>query len=1031
MTKAQFLDLPNELFPFIFQYLNSTNLIKTFFNVESLRIQTLIQSFLSHLDISQETDQWIQTYLPILFNQYNIIALRLQDKHINLILKNFLLNKIQSIHLFSSDWNTDLLKEGLNHFRQCLKQLSITFTYPHGKGDIASHLFQCDCQLEHLNITGRFLFFDNNDINTCTRLTYLSIGLEGMYRVFILIKHLPNLEQLKVKFRIEERMIQPTLYVENVTLCKTLHRVTFTGCTKYFEYFEHFFTTFGSTIKYLTINIDLMYNIVDGKRLEQELLSKMPCLLSLNLIIHSIIPHCDPIEIETFQNSSWQNFNPIVYWNDIHAHQHTIFTLPYRSNRCNQAKEIHFKHLSNDFISSCVSNRVVSLCFEHVRILSLISTTPLTLEIFEFIEKGFPNIKTLELTNPLKSSRFQHERKRNRNISHISDIFLLNNSLQLPSITKFCFLLRSQYDDYKIFRRFLYLLPSLVYLQMFIGRSLFHEILIHEHEDNFIRCALNRIKLLQRIRFYDEKNLLNNEELHILFPNAQILFDYGDLYAIDLLKIFSDFKSYRLQTLIQPFISRLDVSQESDEWIENYLSNVLTKYKIIALRLQMNHLVMIPEHLLSINIQSMEVINWDVLTDFSKKTMIYLRQNLQKLSLVQPNDNESSDLPDLLFRSDSQLKHLIIKDCTLYFFNDDIEICTRLTHLSIELEGMNPLFILIQHLPNLQKLKVKIQSQECIVQTAPNTNGVKPCNKLHSVTFTGWIKYFVHLESFFDTFGSTIEYLSLNIDSQYHLFDGKRLEHGILDKMPRLSSLNLIIFSSLVDNDPIEIETFQSFTWQNFNPIVYWNDVRAQQHTLFTLPYKSDKFEYFSNDFVSNCVSNQSVSICFKRVRTLSLIATTPLNLETFLFIEKIFPNITTIKLTHWIISSLDENENEEDRNVTIMSEDLLLDNSLQLPTVTKFCISLWFPFNDYKIFRRFIQIFPNLICLELDIEPSLLHDILKYEHEDKFVKTILARIEQLNITYMDEKNTLTDAEIYYLFPNVKNLVKQNCYDSG
>ncbi|CAF4247024.1 unnamed protein product, partial [Rotaria sordida] len=149
--------------------------------------------------------------------------------------------------------------------------------------------------------------------------------------------------------------------------------------------------------------------------------------------------------------------------------------------------------------------------------------------IFEFIEKGFPNIKTLELTNPLKSSRFQHERKRNRNISHISDIFLLNNSLQLPSITKFCFLLRSQYDDYKIFRRFLYLLPSLVYLQMFIGRSLFHEILIYEHEDNFIRCALNRIKLLQRIRFYDGKNPLSNEELHILFPNAQILFDYDDL----------------------------------------------------------------------------------------------------------------------------------------------------------------------------------------------------------------------------------------------------------------------------------------------------------------------------------------------------------------------------------------------------------------------------------------------------------------------------------------------------------------------
>ncbi|CAF1210800.1 unnamed protein product [Rotaria sp. Silwood1] len=511
-------------------------------------------------------------------------------------------------------------------------------------------------------------------------------------------------------------------------------------------------------------------------------------------------------------------------------------------------------------------------------------------------------------------------------------------------------------------------------------------------------------------------------------PNELFLCIFQYLSAIDLLKIFSDFKSYRLQTLIQPFISRLDVSQESDEWIENNLSNVLTKYKIIALRLQMNHLLMIPEHLLSTNIQSMQVINWNIFTDLPEQIIVHLRRNLKKLSFVQPNDDESSDLASLLFRSDSQLKHLIIKDCILYISNDDLETCTRLTHLSIELEGMNPLFILIQHIPNLQELKVKIHSQECFRQTAPNTNGVKLCNKLHSVTFTGWIKYFEHMESFFATFGSTIEYLSMNIDCRYYLFDGKRLEHGLLEKMPRLSSLDLIIFSPLVDNDPIEIETFQSFAWQNFNPIVYWNDVRAQQYMLFTLPYKSDHFDYFSNDFISNCVSNQSISICFKRVRTLSLIATTPLNLETFLFIEKVFPNVTTIELTRWIINPLDESE--EDRNVTIMSEDLLLDNSLQLPTVTKFCISLWSPLNDYKTFRRFIQIFPNLICLELDTDQSLLHDILKHEHEDKFVKIVLARIEQLNINYMDEKNTLTDTEIYYLFPNAKNLVKKNRYGS-
>jgi hypothetical protein len=198
MIKTQLLDLPNELFPFIFQYLKSANLVQIFFEVQSLRIQALIQSFLLHLDISQETDQWIQTYLPDLFMQLNLIAIRLQDKHINFILKYFLSTDIQSMHILSSDWTTDILKEGIDYFRQRLKRLSVTFTCPHGKGDIASHLFQSDSQLEYLSVTGRFLYFDNHEINTCTLLTYLSIELEGVHKVFTLIEHLPRLQELMV-----------------------------------------------------------------------------------------------------------------------------------------------------------------------------------------------------------------------------------------------------------------------------------------------------------------------------------------------------------------------------------------------------------------------------------------------------------------------------------------------------------------------------------------------------------------------------------------------------------------------------------------------------------------------------------------------------------------------------------------------------------------------------------------------------------------------------------------------------------------
>src|ERR1700722_4805226 len=98
MRKTQLLDLPNELFPYIFQHLKSSDIVQAFSEIQSHRIQALIHPFISHLDISQETDQWILTYLPNLFIQQNILALRLQDTHIDFISKYFLSTNIQSMH---------------------------------------------------------------------------------------------------------------------------------------------------------------------------------------------------------------------------------------------------------------------------------------------------------------------------------------------------------------------------------------------------------------------------------------------------------------------------------------------------------------------------------------------------------------------------------------------------------------------------------------------------------------------------------------------------------------------------------------------------------------------------------------------------------------------------------------------------------------------------------------------------------------------------------------------------------------------
>jgi hypothetical protein len=189
-------------------------------------------------------------------------------------------------------------------------------------------------------------------------------------------------------------------------------------------------------------------------------------------------------------------------------------------------------------------------------------------------------------------------------------------------------------------------------------------------------------------------------------PNELFPFIFQYLSSIDILNAFIDFQSHLIQSLIQPFISRLDVSQESSEWIQTYLPDIIIKHEIIALRIEMKNLAFISEHLSSTGILSMEVIKWYPDFQVSEEVMGQLRRHLKKLSMIIPELDESDELAHLLFRSDSQLKHLIIKDCVFCLWRVEISTCTQLTNLSVQLEGMHEVFVLVEHLPNLQELQV-------------------------------------------------------------------------------------------------------------------------------------------------------------------------------------------------------------------------------------------------------------------------------------------------------------------------------------
>lgn len=150
----------------------------------------------------------------------------------------------------------------------------------------------------------------------------------------------------------------------------------------------------------------------------------------------------------------------------------------------------------------------------------------MTIELFELIKTGFPNVKVLELTDPNAVSMFERGEEPKSLVSPFSDEVLLNETLQLPAITRFSLLLRSPCDSYLIFRCLLLLLPNLVNFKMSMGKILYSEILKHVNQDSSIRNALNRIKNFQIVPVYYGSKTLNDEELHKIFPNAEISFDY-------------------------------------------------------------------------------------------------------------------------------------------------------------------------------------------------------------------------------------------------------------------------------------------------------------------------------------------------------------------------------------------------------------------------------------------------------------------------------------------------------------------------
>ncbi|CAF4360687.1 unnamed protein product, partial [Adineta steineri] len=98
-------------------------------------------------------------------------------------------------------------------------------------------------------------------------------------------------------------------------------------------------------------------------------------------------------------------------------------------------------------------------------------------------------------------------------------------------------------------------------------------------------------------------------------------------------------------------------------------------------------------------------------------------------------------------------------------------------------------------------------------------DNIESCTMLRNVIITGVTSYRHEFQTFFAIFGSTIQFLTINITILENQPFLTQLEHDVLNKMPLLSSFNFFIKWNRQYLDGIfviDTQIFQNSNWQRF-----------------------------------------------------------------------------------------------------------------------------------------------------------------------------------------------------------------------
>lgn len=313
-SSLSLFQLPNEILQIILTYLSTGDTILAFGNINSDRIQALIQHNLMHFDLASietlsDEEYWIKKYL--LNQSHHPKSLCLTNKQINHLVKsNIEFSQLTSIHIIHIEDNR-LFQFDLDRMAPMMHSLTLDFLsieMSHDSiGCLARIIFnqrkRWQTQLTDLHINHIYLPFGFDCLRSMPNLRHLTINLRYDNQLLDLCSYLPCLESFRVD--IQHSSFDPSF--DHVHVSPYLRKLIISGHFSSPIFLYKFILLYQSSL----VNLKLMNIVhpilVDGYQLRNDLVQHLSPTIQFQFHLQISLNRQQTFDLKAYRKTfHWQ-----------------------------------------------------------------------------------------------------------------------------------------------------------------------------------------------------------------------------------------------------------------------------------------------------------------------------------------------------------------------------------------------------------------------------------------------------------------------------------------------------------------------------------------------------------------------------------------------------------------------------------------------------------------------------------------------------------------------------------------------------